>query len=111
MRDRRWQIGAVVALLAPLGMARGAAVDQYFPGETQVVVTMNVRQILDSALMKKDIGKVRDQLKEIEEAQKVLEDLGFDPFKDLDSITLAAVGATDQERVLVVAHGRFNVAK
>jgi hypothetical protein len=99
---------ALVALVLP---ARAAEVDPLLPNATQGISTVNVRQILDSALVKK-IGL--DQLRALlsaSPAQKLLDEVDFDPFKDLASITYAATGGSDTDKGLLIVHGKFDVEK
>lgn len=99
--------GALLALAVP---ARAAEADPYLPDDTEAVLAVNVRQILDSPLVKKfALEKIKEALKESDEVQKVLEELGFDPLKDLENITNAM--GSDPEMPLLIVHGRFNLAK
>jgi hypothetical protein len=99
-----------VLLAAPLG--RAAAVDPYLPEDSESVLNVNVRQILDSALVKKNLLELaQEALRGNDQVQDVLKDLGFDPFKDLDRIIVALPGGTEKDRGLVIVRGRFDVAK
>ena len=83
---------ALVCSSFPLA-ARAADVDPYLPDDTEAVITINVRQIFDAALFKKE---ARDALAKAMEERggplKHLKDLDLDPQKDVDSIVLANVG-------------------
>lgn len=50
----RWSMAGMAALVVLCGICRPAAAAdlKYLPKDTQIVVTVNVRQILDSALVK-----------------------------------------------------------
>lgn len=87
--------------------------DRLLPADTEVVVTVNVRQILDSPLLKKFvIDKAKAVLKnEGGPANEILQSLGFDPFKDLNRVTIAGPGGDDKDRGLVIIHGNFNTDK
>lgn len=112
LRLNRLTLGLLAAgLLALSARASAAEVEPYLPDDTQVVVSVNFRQLLDSPLFKKNQDKLREALKSNAEAHKTLEALGFDPLKDLDRIMVAMVGAGDPEKVLIVAHGKFDTAK
>lgn len=100
-----------VALLVGAGSARAVEDSQYFPPDTQAVVTLNVKQLRSSPWVKKDQDKIEAGLKSLGEAQTVMESLGFNPMKDLDSISIALVGASDQEKGALVIRGKFNVDK
>src|SRR5438132_11160972 len=81
----------VVALAVPV---RAADVDRYLPSDTEAVQTFNLRRLLDSSLVKKHgLDKLQELLKDNEDVQKVLSDLGLDPLKDVDSIISANSGA------------------
>ncbi len=98
-----------VGLAAP---ARGAELEKYLPDDTEVVVNVNVRQLLDSPLVKKHaLELAREALKSVDMAEDVLRDLGFDPFKDLDRVVAASPGGTDKDRGLLIARGKFDRAK
>jgi hypothetical protein len=57
------------------------------------------------------LQKVRDALKDLDQVESVLKELGFDPFKDLERVTLASPGGTEKDRGLVILHGTFNLDK
>jgi hypothetical protein len=100
-----------VLLIGAALPATAATPDPYLPSDTEIVIAVNVRQILDAPLVKKDLEQLREHLSKSGEVQKTLEALGFDPFKDLESITVAGVGANNPDRMLIVVHGRFDLAK
>lgn len=101
---------AVPVLFAVLAVpARAADVDPYLPNDTEAVITVNVRQILDSPLIKKyALDFVKKQLEG--GSFKDLKDLDLDPQKDVDRLVFANSGS-EPDRVLLIAHGRFEVAK
>src|SRR5437868_14505831 len=114
---QRIQQGAVgllvLALLATtsclLPAVRAADVDRFLPNDTQGVTSLNVHQILDSALVQKiGVDKLKDLVSKTD-AQKFLDQVGFDPFKDLTSLTFASTNANASETGLVIVHGKFNV--
>src|SRR5437773_4758475 len=109
--------GLAVAALAWAGRAQ-AADPKYFPPDTEIVVTINVKQILDSELLKGNKDKL-EQVKEMikaqlpvdAQAQKHLEQMGFDPFKDLTSVTVAMPPSKDPEAMFVIIEGAFTPEK
>jgi hypothetical protein len=109
--------GALAVVLAAACFSGGAPVraaelDKYLPEDSEIVVTVNVRQVLDSDLFKKNgLAPAREALSSLDQVQDVLKDLGFDPFKDLDRITVAWPHGAEKDRGLLIAHGRFNLAK
>jgi hypothetical protein len=103
-----WLCGVAAALAA--SPVRAGEVDKYLPEDTEVLVSVNVRQIVDSDLFKKyALEQARDALKEQEEVQTVLKELGFDPFKDLDRVLAAKPSGGEQDRGLFIVYGRFDL--
>jgi hypothetical protein len=97
-------------LFVPLG--RAADLDPYLPEDTESILNINVRQFLDSELFKKHLLDVaQEALRGEDQLQDILNDLGFDPFKDLDRVVVASPIGTEKDRGLVIAHGRFDLAK
>jgi hypothetical protein len=115
-RIQRGAVGLLVlALLATtpclLPAVRAADVDRFLPNDTQGVTSLNIHQILDSALVQKiGVDKLKDLVGKTE-AQKFLDQVGFDPFKDLTSLTFASTNANESDKGLVIVHGKFNVDK
>jgi hypothetical protein len=100
---------AVLALTVPL---RAAEPDKLAPADTEAVMVLNLRQMLDSPLVKKeDLDKAKEAMKQNPQVQQILTATGFDPLKDLNRVTLTAAFDTKEPRVLVIARGRFDVDK
>jgi hypothetical protein len=87
-------------------------VDKLLPNDTEIIAGINVKQILNCALAKK-VGQdtIKDMIKQQEMVQKVLDELGFDPFKDLDSIVAAWPNLSDTDKGLIIARGTFDIKK
>jgi hypothetical protein len=90
-----------------------AALEKFLPDDTQIVASINVRQILDSPLARKlEIPKeIENNIKKDEEATKVLKAMGFDPIKDIHRITFASPETPDLKNWLLGVHGNFDLAK
>jgi hypothetical protein len=100
---------AVLALLAP---ARAAEVDKCLPNDSEIVATINLRQILDSELVKKyALNHLKAAIKDSGEAEKVLEDLGLNPLTDVNSLTVAGPGGDAADKDLFIVHGKFDPKK
>jgi hypothetical protein len=82
----------------------------FLPNDSEYVVTISVRKILDAPLVKKNLDVVKQILKG-EEAQKYLKPLAFDPLKDVDTITSAGPVTMDKDKGLGILTGKFDVAK
>jgi hypothetical protein len=92
--------------------AGAAEVDKYLPDDAGIVATLNVKQVAESPLIKKyALDKLKELLKDQNEATSVLESLGFDPFKDLTSITTAVPTIEMEPKPYIIVHGQFNLAK
>jgi len=118
LRFGRVSLGAVALAALALSAPLRAADPKYFPADTEIVVNINVKQILGSELLKANKDKL-DQLKELikgqlpgdAQAQKYLERMGFDPFKDLTSVTIAMPPSKDPDAVFVIVEGAFQQEK
>lgn len=100
------------ALLVPALPARAAEPDKYLPDDAEVVLSVNVRQILDAPLLQKAAaGALKSALAGNPDVQKVLEALGFDPLKDVNSVTAALTGVSADAKGLIIVHGKMNKAK
>ncbi len=110
---RRLQLGllagAVLAFVLPI---RAAEVDRYLPEDTEAVLMVNAKQLLDSPLVKKHfLEQMRELIKTNAECENILKSLGFDPFKDLTSITGAISMMGSDAKGLLITHGQFDKAK
>lgn len=99
----------LAGLTAP---ARAAEVDPLLPADSEGVFLVNVRQILDSELVKKfALGQIKQALKG-QDAQKNLEKLGLDPLKDIDKVSGGFWGKTPEDmKSVFVARGKFDPEK
>jgi hypothetical protein len=105
---------ALVAGLAVVSTAR-ALDPKYLPNDTELVFSINLKQILESELFQSKKDAVA-QAKAVLEGQagdnpivKYLKDAGFDVFRDLQSVTVANNGG--QEPTAIIIEGSFNPAK
>lgn len=116
MNRFRMMTGAALALTLAgffLAMpARAADADKYLPNDTEVVITVNVRQILESELVKKyALNLLQDAIKGSDEASQILKTLGFNPIDDLTSVTIAAPALDAPDKGLIIIHGKFDLKK
>jgi hypothetical protein len=91
---------------------RSAEPEKLLPATTDTVLQVNVRQILDSEIIKKyAIGQIKQAL-EGQEAKKLLTEIGLDPLKDIEKIVVGTSGANKSElKYLMVVHGKFDPDK
>jgi hypothetical protein len=105
-------LGLTVAFLLAAVPARAVEPDKLTPADAKVVVVVNVRQILDSAVVKKTgLDQLKAALKQNAEVQKMLTAAGLDPFTDVESIMVAGSAKPQDLKNLVVVRGKFNTAK
>jgi hypothetical protein len=109
MMMRPWVLfGCILAA----GSIRAAEADKLLPNDSEYVVTLNVRLLLDSALTKKyGLPKMRELIKSDEEVQDIFKSLGLDPLADIHSLTLASTNISDPSKALFILHGKFNPDK
>lgn len=104
-------LGLALAAVLSAVPVRGADVDKLLPDDTDVIISINLRQILESGVAKKHaLQDLEKGFKSNPEAQKVLDQLGLDPMKDIFSVTLATSG-TGGQNGLAIVHGSFDPAK
>lgn len=99
---------AVMALALPCRAADG---EKYLPNNSDGVVTIDVKLLLDSPIAKRNLEQVKPLLKANENYQKTMEALGLDPFKDIETILIGAPGGDDASKAVVVVQGKFNAKK
>ena len=100
----------MAALLAP--PAGAAEVSPYLPDDIEVVAFVNVRQLLAAPLVQRHaLEQARTTLKENAELQKLLAAAGFDPLRDVQSVTLAAPGSGVPSRAVLIVAGTFDVER
>ena len=107
----RHSIGlSLVVVVFTIVPVRAGEVDKYLPDDTEMVLSVNVKQIVESELFKKNIElKAREALKGSDEVQETLKDLGFDPFTDIERVIAARPAGGDQDRGLLIVHGKFDL--
>jgi len=102
-------VGAVAALALP---AQAAEVDKYLPNDAAIVAAVNFKQLIESPIIKKfALAHLKDALKKDDETSKILNAVGFDPTKDLTSVTISLDAVSSEPKVAVIVHGQFDVDK
>jgi hypothetical protein len=100
------------ALLMTAGRAPAGEVDKYLPNETDLVCTINVRQILHSPVAKRfALNQQLAGLLHFWQAPELVTSLSHDLLKDVHKIVLANWGEGENWGYLVIAHGQFDTAK
>lgn len=111
MRLSRLGLAALFAatLAAP---ARAAEPDKLLPADADTVMYVNVKQLIESDIIKKYALEQMKQALAGADAKKLLEELGLDPLKDIEKMWIGTSGkdATDM-KALIVVHGKFDPDK
>lgn len=99
-------------LAAAVTSARAAEVDALLPKETEQVVFVNFKQVLDSDIVKKyAMGQIKQAMAG-EDVKAYLEAAGLDPMKDIDKATVGFWGSTgDDMKAVGVLRGKFDAKK
>jgi predicted transcriptional regulator len=117
MTSRRvWPALLVTALATTLAFSSVQGADpKLLPKDTEIIFSVNLKQILDSELVKTYQKTVEQGKKELETQigdnpiLKYLKSAGFDVFRDLHSITVAGNGG--KEPTSIIIEGTFNKEK
>jgi len=112
-----WRFTPVALVLAlavgsfAISYAQESAPKVQLPADTQALIRFNFRAMIDSPLAKKmGIEKASEVIKNVPGGE-ILTEMGFDPLKDIDSITIAAPGGGDMEKGLIIVVGKFKADK
>lgn len=112
IRLSRWGLGTLAVALAMTAPASAAEVDKLLPANSEGAVYINVRQVVESDLVKKYALEQMKQALAGADAQKVLGVLGLDPLKDLDKVIIGGYGDDPANtNVLFIVRGRFDPDK
>jgi hypothetical protein len=114
-RLSRLVLGAalVVGMTAPT--ARAAEPDKLLPADADTVAVINIRQILDSDVVKKYAIEQLKQMLDGADMKRLMTSVGLDPLKDIEKIVAASIetkfakGAEPQ--FLLIVHGKFDAEK
>jgi hypothetical protein len=106
---------SAAVLLACLSLAvpaRAAGLDPHLPADTERYLSIDVKQILESAVGKK-LGdeRLKGLLQYLPETNALLDELGIDPLKDVDRLQIASSKSTENDKGLMILTGRFDAAK
>jgi hypothetical protein len=102
--------GLGLAALCLAGSARAVEADKLTPADADLVVSVNVRKLVDSDLFKKYAKDDAEKALLDDNAKKMLEAVGLNPLKDVDTILFTNAGI-DKAKRLVVIRGTFDVDK
>jgi hypothetical protein len=108
------RVGLTVFLAAAVAVsARAVEPDKYLPSDSEAVLVINVRQILESPLIKKHaLEQIKSQMESNADAKKFFKATGLDPLRDIHEVIVGAtLGGGAEPKFLVVVRGKFDVEK
>jgi hypothetical protein len=94
-----------------------AAVQKYFPDDTDGVFHINVKSITASQVFTKGLKKQTDKILGMAEVKAVLKQIGLDPTKDIDAVTLVSARSNhsdtgyNQGTPIFFINGKFDSVK
>jgi hypothetical protein len=103
---------AFAVALASAPVARAAEPDKLLPADADTVAFVNVKQLVESDVVKK---YALEQIKQVlagQDAKKLLEEMGLDPLKDIETVwTGLTIKDASDVKGLSVVHGKFDPDK
>jgi hypothetical protein len=117
---RFFLIPAILFLI--VASAPAADIDKYLLNDTDGVVTLNVRQLVEAPVFKKHYqGSLQKLIASNKDVQQALTALGLDPFKDIERVLVVhgesshrlddKPGAPGKSSLFLVVRGKFDTAK
>src|SRR5262249_19000795 len=84
-------LGGLLVVTAALVASAGQAAEpnKYLPNNAEGVIVINVKQLLEAPLVKDNLDTLKAMLASAGDTQKILDELGFDPFQDVESIVIS----------------------
>jgi hypothetical protein len=105
-------LGLALAAAVTAGPTRAAEPDRLLPKDSDIVMSVNVRQALESDIVKRYALENLKQTLQGNDAQRFLRELGLDPLKDVERLAVGASGKDETDfKFLVVVHGTFDPEK
>ncbi|MCS6975655.1 MAG: hypothetical protein NZM31_01425 [Gemmatales bacterium] len=90
LKFRMATVAAVLLMLASATSAWAATPSKYLPDDSQMVLRIKVRELLDSDIVKKNaLEQIKTGLRENIQLGLIFESLGFDPLRDIDVLTVS----------------------
>ena len=112
-RSSRFGLGAAFAVvLAFQPTARASEPDKLLPADSEFVLSLNMKQIVESDIIKKFALEQLKQALQGADAKKFLTELGLDPLKDVERVVVGGSGKDQSDtKGLAIIHGKFDPEK
>jgi hypothetical protein len=108
----------LLGLAGGLSAARAQAVPTpCLPSDTEVIVTINVQQLINSDVVKGNPQLLQHARSVLESklqdtgAMQYLEKAGIDLYKNIKSVTFAGPGSKDADKLVLIVEGKFSPEK
>lgn len=112
MRFTRFGLAAAFAITLATSNVRAAEPDKLLPADADTVFYVNVKQVVESEVVKKYALEQIKQALAGEDAKKLLEEMGLDPLKDIETLWAGTSGKDrDDMKGLIIIHGKFEPEK
>jgi hypothetical protein len=113
--DKSGRVAAIILLAAAVvPSARAVEIDKFLPPSTEAVVVINVRELLNSPVIKNyGPDRLKTELETNGDANRLFRAFGIDPLRDVREVAIAvSAAASDGDRqFLIVLHGEFKAQK
>jgi hypothetical protein len=106
-------LAAAIVMAAFVWPASAVEIDQFIPPNTEAVVIIKVRELLNSQVIRNyGHDRVKAELESSEDAKRFFRAAGLDPLHDVHQVVIAYSTGTDAgANVLVILHGEFDIDK
>lgn len=111
---RRTLFGLACSLIfATTSTTTAADLEAYLPKDTDLVVSLNVRQVLDSPAIKDHAGDlIRLVMSSSKDLQEAIQTLGLNPLADFSRVSVGVgLENVNNPRAIVIIDGKFDAAK
>ncbi len=103
---------AAFLLAAGPAFAGAVEIEPGLPPNATAIVTVNVKQLLHTPVVKQHgLRGLKQLCKDTALIQRALEALGFDPFRDLERLSLAVISQDKKEAFVLIVRGHFDTAR
>jgi hypothetical protein len=111
-RLSRLALATAFAVIFASGSARAAEPDKLLQSDADTVTFVNVKQLVESDVVKKYAIEQIKQALAGQEAKKILEEMGLDPLKDIEKVWVGSSGKDANDmKALIIVHGKFDPDK
>ena len=112
MRFSRLGVATALAVALAAPVVRAAEPDKLIQSDADTVTYINVKQLIDSDVIKKYALEQLKQALAGQDAKKILDEMGLDPLKDIEKLWVGSSGKDANDmKALIIVHGKFDPDK